>query len=92
MHSLARVCVWVCDAHAVWCVGWCLQNIFSLQLPKMPKEYIVRLVLDRKHQSLCIVKNDRVIGGICIRPFPQQQFAEIVFCAITSSEQVRVWH
>ena len=29
-----------------------LKNIFAKQLPKMPKEYISRLVLDRRHVSL----------------------------------------
>lgn len=66
-----------------------LKNIFSIQLPKMPKEYIARLVLDRNHRSMCILKKNRVIGGICFRPFPTQAFAEIVFCAITSNEQVK---
>mmetsp|Transcript_29829 Transcript_29829/g.58417 ORF Transcript_29829/g.58417 Transcript_29829/m.58417 type:complete len:421 (+) Transcript_29829:50-1312(+) len=66
-----------------------LKNIFSAQLPKMPKEYIARLVLDRNHRSMCILKKHRVIGGICFRPFPTQRFAEIVFCAITSDEQVK---
>lgn len=71
-----------------------LKAIFSHQLPKMPKEYIARLVLDRNHRSLCIIKYNgdgagRVIGGICFRPFHSQSFAEIVFCAITSSEQVK---
>lgn len=46
-----------------------LKNIFSAQLPKMPKEYIIRLVLDRNHRSMCIVKGAKVIGGICFRPF-----------------------
>jgi hypothetical protein len=31
-----------------------------------------------------------VIGGICFRQFPEQGFIEIVFCAITASEQVRL--
>ena len=71
-----------------------LKNIFSAQLPKMPKEYIVRLVLDRNHRSMCIIKrtaggHKRVIGGITFRPFASQSFAEIVFCAITSTEQVK---
>jgi hypothetical protein len=43
------------------------------------QEYIVRLVLDRNHRSMCIMKKGRVIGGICFRPFGSQQFAEIVF-------------
>jgi histone acetyltransferase len=46
-------------------------------------------VFDRKHQSLAICKGDDVIGGICFRPYFPQQFAEIAFCAITASEQVK---
>lgn len=45
-----------------------LKNIFSRQLPKMPKEYIVKLVFDRNHESMMILKNNcKVIGGICYR-------------------------
>ena len=62
-----------------------LKNIFSAQLPKMPREYIVRLVFDRNHRSMCICKKKadgevKVVGGICFRPFHSQSFAEIVFC------------
>lgn len=47
-----------------------LKNIFSRQLPKMPKEYIVKLVFDRNHESMVILKDDlKVIGGICFRVF-----------------------
>ena len=94
--------------HLKWLIG--VKNIFSQQLPKMPKEYIVRLVLDRcvavcvcvwlyrahvaatprKHLCLVALRNNRVVGGICFRPFQSQHFAEIVFLAITSSEQVKV--
>ena len=66
-----------------------VKNIFGTQLPKMPREYIARLVFDRKHRSLVALKRDRVIGGISFRPFLPQGFAEIAFCAITSSEQVK---
>ena len=72
----------------MWLIG--LKNIFAKQLPKMPREYIVRLVLDRKHRSLVIIKNNKVVGGICYRQYLPQHFAEIAFCAITSSEQVKV--
>jgi histone acetyltransferase len=65
------------------------KNIFATQLPKMPREYIARLVFDRKHRTLIAVKRDRVVGGISFRPFVEQKFAEIAFCAITSSEQVK---
>lgn len=58
------------------------------QLPKMPKEYIVRLVFDRRHRAIALCRGDLVIGGICYRPYPEQRFAEIAFCAITATEQV----
>ena len=80
------------------------KNIYQKQLPKMPREYIARLVYDRwvqvygvhcntrrNHASMAIVKKGlRVVGGITYRVFPGRQFAEIVFCAITSTEQVKV--
>ncbi|KAI8974695.1 hypothetical protein BDB01DRAFT_728668 [Pilobolus umbonatus] len=67
-----------------------LKNIFQKQLPKMPKEYIARLVYDRNHRSIALIRNpNKVIGGICYRPFEEQEFAEIVFCAIASNEQVK---
>lgn len=71
----------------MWLIG--LQNVFSHQLPRMPKEYITRLVFDPKHKCLALIKDNRVIGGICFRMFPTQGFTEIVFCAVTSNEQVK---
>jgi histone acetyltransferase len=35
-----------------------LKNIISKQLPKMPKEYIVRLVFDKLHESMLIIKSN----------------------------------
>jgi histone acetyltransferase len=88
-----------------------LKNIFQKQLPKMPKEYIARLVYDRyfvykykfdwitqillyrkirNHRSIALIRSPhKVIGGICYRPFDTQEFAEIVFCAVASTEQVK---
>jgi len=79
-----------------------LKNIFCRQLPRMPKEYIARLVLDRNHRGLALVRKDvepakgrpdamrhKVIGGILFRPFFEQRFAEIVFLAVTNQEQVK---
>lgn len=67
-----------------------LKNIFQRQLPKMPREYITRLVLDKNHVSMAIVKRGlQVVGGITYRPFNRRKFAEIVFCAIDSSQQVK---
>lgn len=67
-----------------------LKNIFQKQLPKMPREYISRLVYDRSHLSMAVVRKPlTVVGGITYRPFDHRGFAEIVFCAISSTEQVR---
>lgn len=71
----------------LWLIG--LQNVFSHQLPRMPKDYITRLVFDPKHQTLALIKDNRPIGGICFRMFASQGFTEIVFCAVTSNEQVK---
>jgi ribosomal protein S18 acetylase RimI-like enzyme len=66
-----------------------LKNIFGRQLPKMPKDYISRLVFDKNHRSMVGFKGNRVVGGITFRPFFEQGFGEIAFCAITSNEQVK---
>lgn len=56
----------------------------------MPKDYIARLVYDRNHLSLALIKTStlEVIGGITIREFRQYKLAEIVFCAVSSDQQV----
>lgn len=75
-----------------------LKRVISEQLPNMPKEYILRVILERNHRSLLVIhyskeemkekdpKNESgtVIGGIVFRPFHSQGFAEIVFLAISS--------
>jgi len=67
-----------------------LKGIFQKQLPKMPKDYIARLVYDRTHLSIAIVKRPlEVVGGITYKPFKGRTFAEIVFCAISSEHQVK---
>uniref|UniRef100_A0A2P2LYF5 histone acetyltransferase n=1 Tax=Rhizophora mucronata TaxID=61149 RepID=A0A2P2LYF5_RHIMU len=75
------------DEHMVWLVG--LKNIFARQLPNMPKEYIVRLVMDRNHKSVMVIRRNQVVGGITYRPYASQKFGEIAFCAITADEQVK---
>ncbi|PRP85259.1 hypothetical protein PROFUN_07029 [Planoprotostelium fungivorum] len=77
--------------HVIWLCR--LKVIFSQQLPKMPKDYIVRLVFDRNHRALAVLKTvdegkeKDVVGGISFRPFKSQGFIEIVFCAVTHTEQ-----
>jgi hypothetical protein len=75
-----------------------LKSLFSKQLPKMPRTYIARLVFDRRHKSLAILSDDpqhkggdeEIIGAICYRGFYEMRFAEIAFCAVNSSHQVKV--
>ncbi|KDB20784.1 hypothetical protein H109_07257 [Trichophyton interdigitale MR816] len=67
-----------------------LKCLFQKQLPKMPKTYIARLVYDRAHVSLALVKMPlQVIGGITYREFRARKLAEIVFCAISAKHQVK---
>jgi histone acetyltransferase len=50
-------------------------------------------MLLRTHVSVSLVKksDDKIVGGITYKPFLFRKFAEIVFCAISSTEQVKVW-
>ena len=89
--------------HAILLVD--LKNVFSMQLPNMPKEYIVKLVMDPRHRSLLLLRprpgvkttkqpsesalEYEVVGGITWRPFYAQRFGEVAFCAVSSSDQVK---
>jgi len=64
-----------------------MRRIVCEQLPNMPKDYVVRVLLDRHHRALCVLRAGRVIGGVVFRPFHSQAFAEIVFLAIAESEK-----
>lgn len=56
----------------------------------MPKEYIARLVFDRRHASVAIVRRDGgVVGGVTYRLFPEASLGEIAFCAVSANEQVK---
>jgi histone acetyltransferase len=56
----------------------------------MPKDYIARLVYDRNHLSIALLKMPlEVIGGITFRESRLHKFAEIVFCAVSSDQQVK---
>ena len=45
--------------------------------------------MDKNHTSLVCVLDGEVVGGICFRPYVQQRFAEIAFCAVKSTQQVK---
>ncbi|KAG8825539.1 histone acetyltransferase [Serendipita sp. 401] len=73
-----------------WIVLTGLKNLFQRQLPKMPREYIARLVMDRNSRGLAMIKHGyKVVAGITYRPFAHRGFIEIVFCAVSSSNQVK---
>jgi histone acetyltransferase len=59
----------------------------------MPKEYIVRLLFDRRHFVLTMRKDGELLGGCCFRPFRESVSGgglfEITFLAVSSSEQVK---
>jgi histone acetyltransferase len=76
------------DVNSMWLIG--LKHVYSRQLPNMPKEYITRLVFDRRHASVAIVRRDGgVVGGITYRVFARQRLGEIAFCAVSANEQVK---
>ncbi|CAJ0921614.1 unnamed protein product [Ranitomeya imitator] len=70
---------------------WRAVCVTALQRPNSDAAAI-RIVVGiaaAKHKTLALIKDGRVIGGICFRMFPSQGFTEIVFCAVTSNEQVK---
>ena len=67
-----------------------LRNLFSKALVKMPRDYVVRMIFDRRHFTYTMYReNGSIVGGLCFRPFASRGFAEVVFLAIASGEQVR---
>lgn len=69
--------------------------LFARQLPKMPKEYLVRLIFDPNHYSITLRdESGSLLGACCFRPFPDESGAskgvlEVVFLAVSSAHQVR---
>lgn len=69
-----------------------MKSIISKQLPRMPKDYVCRLLFDPRHECLLVkdIMTTQVIGGICYRVFADRRFAEIAFLAISGEHQVKV--
>lgn len=65
------------------------RNIFRRELAQMPEDYISKLVFNRYHYTVVLLKDGLVYGGICFRPFFDRDFAEIAFCAVSSVQQIR---
>jgi histone acetyltransferase len=67
-----------------------LRNLFSKALVKMPRDYVVRMIFDRRHMTYAMYREDgSIVGGLCFRPFADRGFAEVVFLAIAQGEQVK---
>ena len=67
-----------------------LRNLFSRALVKMPRDYLVKMIFDRRHLTYTMYREDgSIVGGLCFRPFTNRGFVEVVFLAISSTDQVR---
>ena len=75
------------DQNLIWLTM--ARNIFHQELSQMPEHYISRLVFNRCHYTCVFLLDGIVFGGICFRPFPEKDFAEIAFCAVSSRGQIR---
>jgi histone acetyltransferase len=67
--------------------------LLARQLPKMPKEYLVRLIFDPNHYTITL-RDDELLGACCFRPFPDDTghskgVLEVAFLAVSSVHQVR---
>lgn len=67
-----------------------IKILFQKMLPKMPKEYVMRQIMDKK--QCCVVMyrpNDEIIGVCCYRPVFDRNFIEIVFFAVNSLTHIK---
>ena len=78
-----------------------IKNLVTEALPKMPVDYISRLVFDRRHYTFVVedksIETPNIAGCICFRPFlgtpskedyappPHDPFVEIAFCAVQAA-------
>lgn len=65
------------------------KELFQTQLPKMPREYVLKQVFNTKHRTMCMFYGQELVGAICFRLFFEQRFCEIVFFAIDFRSQIR---
>lgn len=65
------------------------KELFQTQLPKMPREYILKQVFDPKHKTMCMFCGEEMVGAICFRVFFEQRFCEIVFLAVDFRSQIK---
>jgi histone acetyltransferase len=64
-----------------------LKNLYSRQLAKMPREYIVKLLFDTVHESLIVKMGQKIVAGVTFRGFKDRPFYEIAFLAVNKEDQ-----
>ena len=69
-----------------------LKNLFAKQLPKMPKEYIARLVFDRRHKSLAILSDDPSVAGSDEEIIGKIFFVLFISCCFPDIVHVDRWY
>ncbi|CAL5996893.1 Histone_acetyltransferase GCN5 [Hexamita inflata] len=69
------------------------KDLFQAELPRMPKDYITRLVFNPHHETIMLFeypqppKVSPLVGGICFRKFPEVKLIEIAFCAVSGAKK-----
>ncbi|ORD95123.1 transcriptional activator [Enterospora canceri] len=67
-----------------------IKILFQRMLPKMPKEYIMRQVMDPQQCNCTLVdEKNELIGAICFRPAYERNLIEIVFFAVDSFKHIK---
>lgn len=69
------------------------KELFCTALPRMPRDYITRLVFNTNHETACLLQyphepnTSPLVAAICYRTFPDVHFIEIAFCAVSITRQ-----
>lgn len=69
------------------------KDLFQAELPRMPKDYITRLVYNPYHETIMLFETPQppkvspLVGGICFRKFPEVHLIEIAFCAVSGAKK-----
>ena len=67
-----------------------LKKIIAKQLASMTKEYIIKILFDIEHYSFVLVDEEKVVlGGACFKLFKDKPFIELVFLAVSPTQQSR---
>jgi hypothetical protein len=64
------------------------RNLFHQEISDMPQHYMMKLVFNYHHLTFMVFNEKELSGSICFRPFFEQNFVEIAFCAVSSIQKV----